>query len=181
MFIPVVLVLVTPAPVVLDAETEKKLVEIAFQAARADDAETLAAYFSTGRPVNGTNGRGDTLLTVAAYAGSAKAVEVVLKQKAVQIDARNKMGLTALSAAAFKGHVEIAKSLVARKADVNAANGSKQTPMMFAALAGRTEMVKYLLAAGAKADTADASGNTPLSLARGQGATDVVKLLENRR
>ncbi len=165
-------------PVVLDAATRAKLQEIAFQAAREGDAETLAAYFASGGPVNEPNARGDTLLTVAAYHGQEKAVAAVLARPKVEVDARNKMGLTALAAAAFKGHVEIAKALVAAKADVNAANGSGQTALMFAALTGRTKAVEYLLAAGAKADAADKAGNTPLSLAKGQGADEVVKLLE---
>ncbi len=167
-----------PRPVVLDAPTRAKLQEIAFQAARDGDGKTLAAYFAAGLPVNGPNARGDTLLTVAAYAGQDKAVGVILARPGVEVDARNKMGLTALAAAGFKGHVGIAKLLVQRKADVNAANGSGQTALMFAALTGRTATVEYLLAAGANPAAADKAGNTPLSLARAQGADGVVKLLE---
>lgn len=166
------------AAVVLTDETRSKLKEIAFQAARDGDEKTLAAYFAAGLPVNGPNARGDTLLTVAAYAGQMPAVRVTLARPGVEVDARNKMGLTALAAAGFKGHVEIAQLLVAHKADVNAANGSGQTALMFAALTGRTAMVEYLLSAGATPAAADKAGNTPLSLARTQGAAGVVKLLE---
>lgn len=167
-----------PQAVALTPEVAAKLQEIAFQAARDGDTETLTEYFAAGRPVNDTNKRGDTLLIVAAYNGQPKAVAVVLKQAKVQVDARNKMGLTALTAAAFKGEVEIAKALVAAKADVNAANDSGQTSLMFAALAGREKAVEYLLQAGADPKAADKDGNTPLSLATGQGADEVRKLLE---
>ncbi|HEX4613211.1 MAG TPA: ankyrin repeat domain-containing protein [Urbifossiella sp.] len=159
-------------------EVAAKLSAIAFQAAREDDRETLAAYFAAGRPVNEPNARGDTLLTVAAYNAQEGAVELILAQPKVEVDARNKMGLTALSAAAFKGHVGIAKKLVAAKADVNAVSGSGRTALMFASLAGRTEMVEYLLAAGADPRAADRAGSTALSLARGQGADAVVRRLE---
>ena len=179
-FVLVASLALTPQPksVPLTPEVAAKLQEIAFQSARTGDLETLAEFFAAGQPVNGTNKRGDTLLTVAAYGGQAEAVALILKQKKVEIDAKNAMGLTALTAAAFKGEVEIAKALVEAKADVNAANESGQTALMFAALAGRTKVVEYLLKAGADAKATDKSGNTPLSLAKGQGAKDVVKLLE---
>ena len=169
--------LALPKSVALTPEVAAKLQHIAFQAAREGDLDTLKEYFAAGQPVNGVNARGDTLLTVAAYAGEAAAVKLILKRPKVEVDARNKMGLTALAAAAFKGHVEIAESLVAAKADVNAMNGSKQTALMFAALTGRTKMVEYLLKIGADASIADKSGKTALSLAKAQGADDVVKML----
>lgn len=168
-----------PAPkaVALTSEVAAKLQIIAFQAARDGDIATLKEYFAIGQPVNGVNARGDTLLTVAAYAGSAEAVTLILKQPKCTVDARNKMGLTALAAAAFKGYVEIAEQLIAAKADVNAANETNQTALMFAALTGRTKMVEFLLKSGADAGIADKKGNTALSLAKTQGADDVVKLL----
>ena len=167
-----------PAAVALTADVAKKLQLIAFQACRDGDLETLKAFFAAGRPVNDTNARGDTLLTVAAYAGQAKAVALVLAQPKVDVDAKNGMGLTALAAAAFKGQPDIAKALLKAKANANAANGSGQTALMFAALAGKVDVAKVLLDAGADAKAADKAGNTPLSLARTQGADDVAKLLE---
>ncbi len=167
-----------PKPVTLTTEVAAKLQAIAFQAAREGDSVTLEEYFAAGQPVNGTNPRGDTLLTVAAYAGQAEAVTLILKQPKCEVDAKNKMGLTALAAAAFKGHVEIAGQLVKAKADVNAKNDSRQTALMFAALTGRSKMVEYLLKAGADVTVTDKSGNTALSLATTQGANDSVKLLK---
>ena len=161
----------------LTPDVAAKLQLIAFQAAREGDVVTLKEYFTAGQPVNGLNARGDTLLTVAAYGGQTDAVNLILKQPKCEVDIKNKMGLTALAAAAFKGHVEIAELLVKAKADVNAQNGSKQTALMFAALTGRTKMVEFLLEAGADAAIVDKSGNTALSLAKTQGATDAVKLL----
>jgi uncharacterized protein len=173
---------VAPPPrlktVAVTPEVAAKLTEIAFQAARDGDRDTLVAYFKAGRPVNDTNARGDTLLTVAAYYSQEPTVELILAQPKVEVDARNKMGLTALSAAAFKGQVGIAKKLVAAKANVNAASQSGQTALMFAALTGRAEMVDYLLSAGADQRAADRAGSTALSLARSQGADAVVRRLE---
>jgi ankyrin repeat protein len=169
---------VKPDLVAITPEVAAKLSQIAFQAAREGDVETLEAYFAAAQPVNEPNARGDTLLIVAAYNGQEKAVELILEQPKLEVDARNKMGLTALAAAAFKGHVGISKKLIAAKANVNAANGSGQTAIMFAALAGKVKVLKYLLSVGADPRAADKNGNTPLKLAQGQGAEEVVKLLE---
>ena len=170
--------LVPLLPQPLTAEVRAKLQLVAFQAARDGDTGTLREYFAAGFAVNDKNKRGDTLLTVAAYNGQPKAVERILKQPRVAVDARNGMGLTALAAAAFKGNAAIAAQLLTAKADPNAANGSQQTALMFAALAGKVEVAKLLLAAGADPKATDAKGHTPLSLAKTQGAADVVKLLD---
>ena len=173
--------MLSPSPVKLTPEVAAKLQTIAFQAAREGDEKTLEEFFAAGRPVNEKNARGDTLLTVAAYAGQEKAVAVILSQPKLEIDAKNKMGLTALAAAAFKGHVEIATSLIKAKADPNAKNDSGQTALMFAALTGKVKMVEYLVSVGADANAKDKGGNTPLSLAKTQGAVEVVKVLEKAK
>ncbi len=167
-----------PAPrIVLDEATRDKLKTIVFQAAREGDLDTLRAYFQVGLPADGVNARGDTLLTVAAYNGQPKAVELVLAQPGVEVDRRNGMGLTALTAAAFKGDLDALKLLHAAKADVNVANGRGQTALMFASLSGRAKAVEWLLAHGADPKAADKDGKTALSLAETQGAADVAKLL----
>lgn len=158
-----------------DAE---KLQTAAFQAARSGDADGLTKALDAGYSVNTPNARGDTLLTVAAYNGQPKAVAVILKQPKVDVEAKNKLGLTAVAAAAFKGHADVIEKLVEAKADVNAANDSGQTPLMFAAQAGKAEAVEALLKAGAKKDSKDKDGNTPLSLAKKAKADEVVKLLQ---
>ena len=178
LFLTAFLISADPQPVRVTPEVAAKLREIAFQSAREGDTVTLNEYFATGFGANEPNGRGDTLLTVAAYNGQMKAVEAILKQPKVTVDARNKMGLTALTAASFKGHLDIAKALIAAKADVNAANSSKQTALMFAALAGRTEMVDYLIEVGADIEARDTAGNTATTLAEKQGAKAIVEKLK---
>lgn len=155
-----------------------KLQSAAFQAARTGDEDGLTKAFDAGYAVNTPNARGDTLLTVAAYNGQAKAVAVILKQPKVDVEAKNKMGLTAVAAAAFKGHADVIDKLVEAKADVNAANDGGQTPLMFAAQAGKEKAVEALLKAGAKKDAKDKEGNTALTLAKKAKADEVVRLLQ---
>jgi len=44
--------------------------------------------------------------------------------------------------AAENGHTEVAKALLAAKADINARNEDGETPLHFAARQGRTNLVK---------------------------------------
>ncbi len=155
-----------------------KLQTDAFQAARTGDEEKLKEAFTAGYMVNEPNARGDTLLTVAAYNGQPKTVAIILKQPKVDVEAKNKLGLTAVSAAAFKGHADILTQLVKAKADVNAASETGQTALMFAVQSGKVKAVEVLLKAGAKPDAKDKDGNTALSLAKKAKADEIVKVLE---
>ena len=155
-----------------------KLQTAAFQAARMGDEDELKKAFAAGLSVNEPNARGDTLLTVAAYNGQPKVVAVILKQPKVDVEAKNKLGLTAMAAAAFKGHADVIGQLVETKADVNAANETGQTPLMFAVQSGKVKAVEAVLKAGAKAHAKDKEGNTALSLAKKQKADEIVKVLD---
>ena len=172
---------VAPRPVVLDQGTRAKLEAIAFQAAREGDVKILAAYFESGLPADVVNARGDTLLILAAYHGHEDAVKTILDRPKLVIDAKNKMGFTALTGAAFKGHLGIAKRLVAKGANPDAANGRGQTPLMYAAMFGRTEVVQFLVRSHASLDAKDEQGRTALMLASEQERAEVVSFLTKAR
>jgi len=175
------LAIIAPAePMTITPEVLAKLHAIAFQAARTGDAKTLKEYFTLNVDVNKKNERGDTLLVVAAYNGQPEMVELILVQPKLDVDGRNGMGLTALTAAVFKGDEACTKLLIDAKADFNFSNKAGRTSLMFAAVGGRAKTAKLLLDAGADANAKDHAGNTALSLAKTQGADDVVKLLEGK-
>lgn len=167
--------------VTLDAETERKLVEVVFEAARQNDEQTIDEYLKEDFSPNVRNDRGDTLLTVAAYRGSDRVVNRLLYEASLDLEARNRMGLTAVAAASFQGHDAILEELLRCGADPNAGNGLGQTAVMFAAIAGRTSAIRILSEAGANLDARDASGNTPDSLARGQGGEAVAAFVLDQR
>ncbi|MGL4464082.1 MAG: ankyrin repeat domain-containing protein [Planctomycetia bacterium] len=170
--------LVDRGGVVLDDETQAKLVEIIFQAVREDDLETVDAYLTEGFTPSVRSTRGDTLLAVAAYHDSPKVLSRLLEAPGVEIDARSRMGLTALSGAAFKGNVDAVKLLLKHGADPKATNSVGQTPLMFASLSDRKDVVAILLAAGADPAARAADGSTALSVAEGQGAEQTARLLQ---
>jgi ankyrin repeat protein len=159
-------------------EVLTKLKELSYQAAREGDTQTLKDCLEAGVPLNEPNSRGDTLLILAGYHGHDATVEFLLKQPKIDLEVRNKMGLTALSGVAFKGHLPVGKRLLDAGAKVNASNSSGQTPLMFASLTGRTPMVRLLLEAGADPAAKDSNSKTALNLAEEQGAEDTVQILK---
>ncbi len=169
-----------PATRALDDAAIAGLREGAFEAARSGEVKRLEAYFEAGQPADVANARGDHLLTLAAYHGREEAVRLILARPKVSIDLKNKAGLTALAGAAFKGHLGVAKQLVAKGADPDLADPQGRTPLMYGAMFGRSEVVRFLVESGADVSKRDAQGKTALDLAqsRGDGKAEVIKALE---
>ena len=87
---------------------------------------------------------------------------------------------TLLHKAAFKSHVEVAKILIAAKADVNAANNLGHTPLHYAAYHYDT-LVEYLLDHGAQLDALSNGGQTPLFKAIQEAAVGNVEIFLRRK
>jgi len=128
----------------------------------------------------------DGKLLLAARNGDPKRVSELLRQGATA-DAREKkqpnVGRTPLHYAAGGyrtagpgKHVEAAKLLLAKGADVNAKAQGGYTPLHVASGLGNAEMAAFLLANGADANAKDRRG-TPLAAAAQAGKLEVVKLL----
>ncbi|MFB7619229.1 ankyrin repeat domain-containing protein [Kitasatospora sp. NPDC056181] len=108
-----------------------------FDAARAGDSDTLAAYVDAGAPADLTNDRGDTLLMLAAYHGHAATVTVLLERGA-DPDRANDRGQTPLAGAVFKGAEDVLTVLLDGGADPGAGTPSAvDTARMF----GKDELV----------------------------------------
>ncbi|MDH6710017.1 ankyrin repeat protein [Kitasatospora sp. MAA19] len=90
-----------------------------FDAARAGEADTLAAYLDAGAPADLTNDRGDTLLMLAAYHGHTATVEALLARGA-DPNRANDRGQTPLAGAVFKGAEDVLAVLLAGGADPTA-------------------------------------------------------------
>jgi ankyrin repeat protein len=85
--------------------------------------------------------------------------------------------LTALQVIASLGLKEIARILLAAKADVNAADSYGRTALQAAAERGHLEIVERLLAAKANVNAADSHGRTALQAAAGSGHLEIVERL----
>jgi ankyrin repeat protein len=124
----------------------------------------------------------DTRLIQAARSGDVGAVRSALGS-GVDVNAAEGDGLTALHAAAERGHAEVVELLLARNADVHAKTRiGSYTPLHLAAMSAHAEIADDLLEAGADANAVTTnSGVTPLHLAAEAigGAGTVELLLEH--
>src|SRR5215475_1040358 len=120
---------------------------------------------------------GDTRVADAAQAGNTEAVRSLLKQ-AVDVNAAQGDGMTALHWAALKGEADMAKVLLYAGANVRATTRlAAYTPLFMAAKSGNAAVVKVLLDAGADAKTPALDGLTPLMMAAASGDAESVNLL----
>lgn len=154
------------------------------------------------------NEQGDSLLLAAIYSGRGDVVAALLQRGVVpdlfeasalgRIDrvrtlladdpalvrAHSHDGWTALHLAAFFGHPEVARELIARGADVNARSRSERfaksnTPLHAAAANQQTAVAELLVDHGAEINARDGSGFTPLGLAaNSHNDLLVIRLLE---
>ena len=82
-------------------------------------------------------------------------------------DKRLADGSTPLSAAALRGHLDIAKHLLEVGADPSASNADGNTPLHVAAFLCREELVRLLLSKKAPLDRKNTRGETPLDVVAG--------------
>jgi ankyrin repeat protein len=129
-------------------------------------------------------------LLVAAQRGDVALVKLLLdkgEDPNVRETERNNLGRTPLHYAAGGKHynrqgrhIEVAKLLVERGADVNAKGDTGYTALHVASGLGQVELVDFLLKNGADVDAKDVRG-TPLAAAALQGHEPVVQLLIERK
>ncbi|WP_269524651.1 ankyrin repeat domain-containing protein [Coraliomargarita parva] len=145
-----------------------ELQQIGLEAARKGDVGMLHPMLTAGLPLNLKDGKGNSLLMLAAYHGHYDVVDLLLHCGA-RPDERNDRGQTPLAGVAFKGYLDVAERLIEGGADPVADLGGGRTPVMFAALFGQREMVSYLCEVGRMRGTSTPSrvfGLKPETLSR---------------
>jgi ankyrin repeat protein len=121
---------------------------------------------------------GWTPLHLAAFFGHAAAISHLLDSgSAIDAISRNSLRNTPLHAAIAGGHVDGARLLMERGADVHPADAGGHTPLHIAAEAGYADLVKALLARGADPHAVDAEDQTPLSRAAARNHHTIVDLI----
>ncbi len=123
---------------------------------------------------------GFTVLTHAAKHGKTNVVKYLLQQGADPSipDPANSLPL---HHAADKGHLEIAKMLIEKKADsINVKGHQRATPLCVASRAGNLDMVQFLLNSGADATIHDGNGYLPLHWATQNKHLEIVKTLVDK-
>lgn len=125
---------------------------------------------------------GFTPLGLASFFGHPEVVALLLECGANPNHAsHNAQEVAPLHSAAAGRHLEIARMLLDRGADVHAVQAGDFTPLHSAAQNGQLELVELLLIHGADPQALSAGGQTPLDLAREKGHTAVVERLGEPR
>ncbi|MHC4558379.1 MAG: ankyrin repeat domain-containing protein [Planctomycetota bacterium] len=131
-----------------------------------DLVELLTAKGASGGPT----------IHLAAAKGDLDQVKAFI-EKGIDVNAKDKLGLTPLQLAVFTDSNDLVEFLVAKDADVNAKDGVGCTPVHGACQQGRMSTTELLIAKGADINAKANNGMTPLHRAAQRGNLEMVKLL----
>ncbi len=132
---------------------------------------------SDGPQRNGTPGD-DQALILAAGRGDAPEVRRLLARGA-SVTTTDESGATALIAATYANHIDVAKLLIDAGADVNMQDASQQSAYLIATSDGYLELLRLTLRAGADVDSKDSYNGTGLIRAADRGHVEVIRELLN--
>ena len=145
-----------------------------FVAIKRDDATTIQKLLQRGFDANTPGPDGQTGLYVALAEPSLKAAQVLIDWPQTKVESRNAADESPLMMAALKGHLEVARKLIARDADVNKPGWA---PLHYAATHGHLAIMQLLLDNHAYIDAESPNKTTPLMMAASYGTVEGVKLL----
>ena len=114
----------------------------------------------------------------AASSGDLARVKVILKAHPKLVDAKDAIGVTALDYALSKGHLDVAKFLLAHGASVKSKDvKAGETPLYYAVMSGRTDAVQLLLSHNADINARNTFGGTPLTFAEKSHHPNIAEFL----
>lgn len=111
--------------------------------ARRGDVGVMSLLLDNGLDPDLRDGRGFSLIMIAAYAGQTEMVRL-LADRGADPDLRDAAGNTPLMGACFKGSVDVARALLDAGADASARNGEGRTALHFASELGHEALVDLL-------------------------------------
>jgi ankyrin repeat protein len=106
------------------------------------------------------------------------AVQALVANKFIKVDAKNNAEMTALMLASSGGHTEAVKVLLSKGADTKLRNKLDSTPLMFAVLNKHAATVEVLLEAKANPNATRSDGRTPMYIAKEKNYSEIVDLLK---
>lgn len=148
-----------------------------FIAINRDDDRAVARLLERGFDPNSRDPKGQTGLILALRDDSPRVAEALWKSPALEVDAENASGETALMMAALRGQVAWMQRLLDRGA---AAHKEGWSPIHYAATGPEVKAVALLLQRGAPVEALSPDKDTPLMMASRYGAEGSVDLLLSR-
>lgn len=128
---------------------------------------------------NVVNDEGVTLLMKAARGGDSESMYTFADFHCTSLNAKDKLGRTAMTHAAECGQEAGIWNLLDQQADSWVADNSGQTALMYAACHGFQGAMRMLLDNGARIDAKDVNGQTAVMIAAAHGQDDAVHFLES--
>jgi uncharacterized protein len=144
-------------------------VEDLFSAIRIDDAGTVKSLLQRGLDPNVRDNKGVPALLWALQIDAPKSAAVIAEQAALDVDAANEAGETALMLAALKADMALCRRLLERGAAVNRPGWA---PLHYAASSSDGKIVMLLLERGAAVDAESPNRSTPLMMAARYGSEE---------
>ena len=95
----------------------------------------------------------------------------------IDVNTKNNIGDTAMTIAAYQGHIKIIELLIANGADIDLKNNNGDNPLILAAYQGHTVIVKELIANGANVNTKNNNGDTPFVISAHQGHEETAEFI----
>ena len=145
-----------------------------FTAVKRDDAEAVRALLGRGFDPDTLDPKGLSGLYLALREPSPKVAAALIGWPRTNVEIRTREDESPLMMAALKGHLDLARQLVERGADVNKTGW---TPLHYAATGGHVAIIELLLEHHAYIDAESPNGTTPLMMAAQYGSIGAVKLL----
>jgi uncharacterized protein len=145
-----------------------------FIAIKQDNPAAVTALLQRGFDPNTLDPNGLSGLYLALRDSSLKAAQALIDWPKTNIEIRTAQDESPLMMAALKGHIELARKLIRRDADVNKPGW---TPLHYAATGGHLAIMDLLLEQHAFIDAESPNGTTPLMMAAHYGTPAAVKLL----
>ena len=139
-----------------------------------DRPEVVENLLARGFDPNTPNDKGEVALLLAIQSESSKSALVLAKHPQTRVNTQTTLGETPLMLAAINNHLELAKILIQRGADVNKPGW---TPLHYASTRGHREMMRLLIENEAYIDSETENGTTPLMMASYYAPPLAVKLL----
>jgi ankyrin repeat protein len=145
-----------------------------FAAVKNDDTRVVTNLLFRGFDPNTVDADGLSGLLIASRDGSLNVAALLLGQNKTKVEARSPQDENTLMMAVLGGYETLAKTLIAKGADVNKTGW---TPLHYAATKGSISIIKLLLENHAYIDAESPNKSTPLMMAAMYGTFESVKLL----